>query len=154
MRATFPELESFGDDREKVISHAADTLEKVISARVQDRRDILAPSTGETYAWLPTLTSIKVLLYQNMRDQGIGKAELARRLGWYLPQLDRVPDIQHRSVLDLIDDALGAIGRWLHVTAAVVSDRVVEPVRKRTDGTESPHMTSPCRQRSIIDDSR
>ena len=32
-------------------------------------------------ATLPTLTAIKVVLYRGMREQGIGKAELARRLG-------------------------------------------------------------------------
>ena len=66
---------------------------------------------------MPTLTSVKVILYQGMRDQGIGKAELARRLGWHLPQVDRVLDIQHRSRLDQLDAALGAIGQQLLVSS-------------------------------------
>ena len=49
-------------------------------------------------------------------------AELARRLGWHLPQVDRILDVQHRSRLDQMDAALGAIGRRLHVTAAVTAD--------------------------------
>ena len=68
-------------------------------------------------ATLPTLTSVKVLLYQGMREQDVGKAELARRLGWHLPQVDRVLDIEHHSRLDQMDAALGAIGRRLQVTA-------------------------------------
>ena len=52
-----------------------------------------------------------------MRDQRIGKAELARRLGWHLPQVDRVLDIRHHSRLDQMDAALDAIGRRLHVYA-------------------------------------
>ena len=59
------------------------------------------------------------MLYQGMRDQGVGKAELARRLGWHLPQVDRVLDVQHRSRLDQMDAALGAIGGRLQVTTAV-----------------------------------
>ena len=55
-----------------------------------------------------------------MREQGIGKAELARRLGWHLPQIDRVLDVNHNSRLDQMEAALGAIGRQLEVT---VSDR-------------------------------
>ena len=55
------------------------------------------------------------MLYQGMREQGIGKAELARRLGWHLPQVDRVMDVQHRSRLDQMEAALGAIGRQLQV---------------------------------------
>ena len=58
------------------------------------------------------------MLYQEMKAQGIGKAELARRLGWRLPQVDRALDLQHHSRLDLMDAALGAVGRRLHVTAA------------------------------------
>ena len=65
------------------------------------------------------------MLYQGMRDQGIGKAELARRLGWFLPQVDRVLDVQHRSGMDMMDAALGAIGRRLHVTAADTADSAV-----------------------------
>lgn len=118
----FPELTTFGEDREEAIVRAVDALEEAIAARIHDRKDIPMPSQGETYAVLPTLTSVKVMLYQGMRDQGIGKAELARRLGWHLPQVDRVLDVQHRSRLEHMDAALGAIGRRLHVTAAAAGD--------------------------------
>ena len=121
----FPELTTFGDDREEAVSRAVPALEEAIAARVHDRKDIPTPSRGETYAVLPTLISVKVMLYQGMRDQGVGKAELARRLGWYLPQVDRVLDVQHRSGLDMMDAALGAIGRRLHVTAAATGDSPV-----------------------------
>ncbi len=114
----FPELTTFGEDRDEALSRAVDALEEAIAARIHDRKDIPPPSHGDTYALLPTLTSVKVMLYQGMRDQGVGKAELARRLGWHLPQVDRVLDVQHRSRLDQMDAALGAIGRRLHVTAA------------------------------------
>ena len=114
----FPELTTFGDDLDEAVARAVDALEEAIAARIHDRKDIPAPSEGQAYAVLPTLTSVKVILYQGMRDQGIGKAELARRLGWYLPQVDRVLDVQHRSGLDMMDAALGAIGQRLQVTAA------------------------------------
>ena len=94
---------------------AVNALEEAIAARIHDRKDIPLPSRGKTFALLPTLTSVKVMLYQDMREQGIGKAELARRLGWHLPQVDRVMDVQHRSRLDQMEAALGAIGRRLHV---------------------------------------
>ena len=121
----FPELTTFGDDREEAVARAVHALEEAIAARIHDRRDVPTPSQGQTYAVLPTLISVKVMLHQGMRDQGIGKAELARRLGWYLPQVDRVLDVQHRSGLDMMDAALGAIGRRLHVTAAATADSSV-----------------------------
>ena len=128
----FPEVTTFGDDREEAIARSVHALEEAIAARIHDREEIPTPSPGETYAILPTLTSVKVMLYQGMRDQGVGKAELARRLGWHMPQVDRALDVQHRSRLDQMDAALGAIGRQLHVTAAVTADPAVAAVGQET----------------------
>ena len=113
----FPELTTFGEDRAEALARAADALEEAIAARIHRSEGIPSPSAGDDRAVVPTLTAIKVILYQGMREQGIGKAELARRLGWHLPQVDRVLDVRHRSRLDRMDAALGAIGRHLEVSA-------------------------------------
>ena len=125
----FPELTTFGYDREEAVNRASQALEEAIAARIHDRRDIPPPSRGVAYAILPTLISVKVMLYQGMKEQGITKAELARRLGWHLPQVDRVLDVQHRSWLDQIDAALGAIGQQLHVSATASQGSVVPDVK-------------------------
>ena len=125
----FPELATFGDNREAAIDHAVDALEEAIAARIHDGKNIPPPSHGETYAILPTLTSVKVMLYQGMRDQGIGKAELARRLRWHMPQVDRVLDVEHRSRLDKMDAALKAIGRRLHVIPKTLKARMSSNAR-------------------------
>ena len=126
----FPESTTFGDDREAAIACAVHALEEAIAARIHDRKDIPTPSLGDTYAILPTLTSVKVMLYQEMREQGVGKAELARRVGWHLPQVDRALDVQHRSRFDMMDAAFGAVGKTLRVTAAAASDPVVASARR------------------------
>ena len=131
----FPELTTFGYDREEAAARAVHALEEAIAARIHDRRDIPMPSQGETFAVLPTLTSVKVMLYQGMREQGVGKAELARRLGWHMPQVDRVLDVQHRSRLDQMDAALGAIGRQLHVIAATTPDTGVAVAGNKPNGS-------------------
>lgn len=115
----FPELTTFGDDHEEAIAHAVDALEEAIAARIHYGEDIPPPSQGAhaTYAVLPTLTAIKVMLYQEMRAQGLGKAELARRLGWRLPQVNSVLDIQRKTPLGRIDAAMGAMGQRLYVEA-------------------------------------
>ena len=113
----FPELTTFGDDRDDTLTHAVDALEEAIASRIHAGQDVPSPSNGDVRVGLPSLTAVKVILYQGMRDDGVGKAELARRLGWHLPQVDRVLDIQHRSRMDQIDAALTAIGRELHVSA-------------------------------------
>ncbi len=111
----FPELTTFGDDRHEALARSVSALEEAIAARMHDKRDVPAPSGGDMQVTLPTLTAVKVILYQGMREQGIGKAELARRLGWHLPQVDRVLDVEHHSRLDRMDMALGAIGKRLSV---------------------------------------
>ncbi|MCY4545661.1 MAG: type II toxin-antitoxin system HicB family antitoxin [Gemmatimonadetes bacterium] len=115
----FPELNTFGMDREEAIARASDALEEAIAARIHDGLDIPFPSKGRDVAVLPTLTAVKVMLYRGMREQGIGKAELARRLGWHLPQVDRVLDVQHNSRMDQMDAAMGAIGRNLYVRDSI-----------------------------------
>ena len=77
----FPELTTFGDDREEAIARAVHALEEAIAARIHDRKDIPTPSRGETYAVLPTLTSVKVMLYQGMRDQGHRQGGVGPPLG-------------------------------------------------------------------------
>ena len=96
---------------------AVGALEEAVAARISARQDIPVLSQGKTRVSLPTLTAVKVILYQGMRDQDVGKAELARRLGWHLPQVDRVLDVNHHSRLDQMDTALGAIGLRLEVTS-------------------------------------
>ena len=113
----FPELTTFGNDRTEALARAVDALDEAIAARIHVGKEIPSPSRGGNRVRLPTLTAVKVMLYQGMNEQGIGKAELARRLGWHLPQVDRVLDVNHRSRLDRMDAALGAIGRHLEVSA-------------------------------------
>ena len=52
-----------------------------------------------------------------------------------MPQVDRVLDIQHRSRLDMMDAALGAIGRQLHVAASATAGSAVAAVGKETSGS-------------------
>ena len=113
----FPEVTSFGDDREEAYLRVVYAIEEAIASRIHGREDIPRPSIapGAVPVTLPTLTAVKVILYRNMREQGVGKAELARRLGWHLPQVDRVLDVNHKSRLDQMDAALRAIGRQLEV---------------------------------------
>ena len=88
----FPELTTFGIDEAEALARAVDALDEAIAARIHLGHEIPSPSPGKNQVTLPSLTAVKVILYQGMKDQGIGKAELARRLGWHLPQVDRVLD--------------------------------------------------------------
>ncbi|MCY3893252.1 MAG: type II toxin-antitoxin system HicB family antitoxin [Acidimicrobiaceae bacterium] len=123
----FPEVVTFGGDRTECMSRAVDAIEEAIAARINGRQDIPTPSRGERCVTMPTLTAVKVLLHQRMQSHGVTKAELARRLGWHMPQVDRVLDINHRSRLDRMDAALGAFdcGLAVEVTSATDGSRAI-----------------------------
>jgi TRAP-type C4-dicarboxylate transport system permease large subunit len=53
-----------------------------------------------------------------MRDQGVNKAELARRLGWHYPQVTRLFDFDHESYVEQLEAGLAAVGREVVVQTA------------------------------------
>lgn len=63
----FPELVTFGDDRDEALARAADALGEAIAARMHYNEDIPPPSQGTDCAVLPTLVAAKAMLYQSMR---------------------------------------------------------------------------------------
>ncbi|EAR21587.1 type II toxin-antitoxin system HicB family antitoxin [Nitrococcus mobilis] len=115
----FPEAATFGEDGVDALTRAVDALEEVMACRIADREEVPQPSAvgqGQYGVRLPALTEAKVLLYQEMRAQGVRKADLARRLHWHMPQVDRLLDLNHASRLDQIEAALAALGKRLDVT--------------------------------------
>jgi antitoxin HicB len=106
----FPELTTFGENEEDALRHAVDALEEAIAARIHARENVPEPSHGRLRVAVPTQTALKLTLYQAMRRKHIRKAELARRLNWHAPQVDRLLDLRHASRLDQIDAAAHALG--------------------------------------------
>lgn len=113
----FPEALTFGEDRQDALARAVEAIETAIMGRMAGRENIPRPTkTGKDYAVLPALTAAKLSLYWAMREDGVGKAALARALGWHPPQVDRLLDLNHASKLDAIEAALAALGRKLEIT--------------------------------------
>jgi len=113
-----PEAHAFGDDENEALRRGVDALETALSLYIEDRREIPKPSPvrkNSKYVVLPALTEAKVSLYQAMRQAGIGKADLARRLGWHMPQIDRLLDLDHASRLDQLEAAFAAINKRLTI---------------------------------------
>ena len=114
----FPELFTHGDDRAEALNSARDALIETLSGRIRDREDIpdgLEPAnldlSTEDVLQLPTQIELKVSLYRELQEQGITKAELARRLGCNQKQIDRLLDLHHASRLDRLDQAYMALGK-------------------------------------------
>ena len=112
-----PGVHTFGTNRDEALARAVDALETMFMGIIADREDIPlpAPAKRPPFVELPALTEAKILLYRTMRSGGIGKAELARRLGWHLPQVDRLLDLRHASRLDQIEQAFRILGRQLTI---------------------------------------
>ena len=67
---------------------------------------------------LSALGMAKAALYEAMREQRVGRAELARRLRWCLPQVARVLDLRHASRMEEVEPALAALGLRLVIDVA------------------------------------
>ena len=122
--ATFidvPEAITFGADEDEALLNAMDALETGLSFFVDARKPLPVPSKpkrGQKTVRPSALECAKLGVYQAMTEQGIKKAELARRLGWHMPQVDRLFDLRHASRLDQLEQAARALGRRLEVTLA------------------------------------
>lgn len=115
-----PEAITQGEDSEEALLYAIDALESALSFYVDARKPLPVPSA---HAGRPTvrpsaLECAKLGVYQAMTEQGIRKSELARRLGWHMPQVDRLFDLRHASRMDQIEAAAHALGRQVDVRVA------------------------------------
>ena len=116
-----PEAITFGADEDEALLQAVDALESALAFYVGERQPLPAPSKpkrGQKTVRPSALECAKLGVYQAMTEQGIKKAELARRLGWHVPQVDRLFDLNHASRFDQIEAAARALGRQVEVRVA------------------------------------
>ena len=114
-----PEAITQGEDEDEALMYAVDALESALSFYVDDRKPLPKPSKpkrGQRTVRPTALECAKLGVYQAMMEQGIRKSELARRLGWHMPQVDRLFDLKHASRLDQIEAAARALGRHIEVS--------------------------------------
>ncbi len=126
-----PGTVTFGEDAAEALAHAEEALSVMISALMDDNEDIPEPSRpkrGQPSVTLSPLVASKVLLYNRMRELGVTKAELARRLGGKNPtHVTRLLNVLHRSRHDQLDEAMTVLGARL-----VVSAKPLPPLRTRS----------------------
>ena len=116
-----PEAITFGADTDEALMYAVDALETALSFYVDARKPLPVPSKpkrGQKTVRPSALECAKLGVYRAMTEQGIKKAELARRLGWHMPQVDRLFDLRHASRLDQIEAAARALGRHVEVSVS------------------------------------
>jgi antitoxin HicB len=113
-----PEAITQGDNEGEALANAVDALETALSFYIDAGRGLPKPAKGKRTVRPSALGCIKLAIYHSMREQGVKKSELARRLGWHMPQVDRLLDLTHASRLDQAEAALTSLGRTLEVKVA------------------------------------
>lgn len=116
-----PEAITEGDTHDEALLRAEDALESALAMYVAAKQPLpisSEPAPGEALVPLSALGMAKAALYEAMRAQGVGRTELARRLRWHLPQVNRVLDLRHASKMEQVEVALAALGLRLVVDVA------------------------------------
>jgi len=116
-----PEAITFGADEDEALLNAIDALETGLSFCVDELKALPVPSKakkGQKTITPSALECAKLGIYKAMTEEGIKKAELARRLGWHMPQVDRLFDLRHASKLDQIEAAAHVLGKKINIEIA------------------------------------
>ena len=112
-----PEVTTFGDDEADAMRRAVGAIEEAIAARMAGGEDVPeGHQRGPRLVRLPALTVLKVELYRQLREAGMTRAELARRLGWKRESVDRLFRLEHASRLEQLEAAFAALGQAVSVS--------------------------------------
>lgn len=113
-----PEAISQGDALEEALDAAEGALEAAIEMRIQDGLEIPLPSQtrkGEHLAALPVGSAMKAAIYLAMKEQGLSKTDLARRLALDEKEARRILDPRHPTKMPTLERALHALGKRVEV---------------------------------------
>ena len=117
-----PGVVTYGDTRSDALHQAVDAIETFIASLMSDGLDVPRPHTlkrlpaNQALVPLTTMTTLKLELYWAMRDAGLTRAELMRRLNWKRESVDRLFRLDHASRLDQMETALRALGREVDIS--------------------------------------
>ncbi len=113
-----PEAHTFGDTKDEALAQATDALETALSMYIDEGRDLPKASAkrGRPIVCPSLIGTMKLGVYQAMREGKIRKTELARRLGWSLMQVDRVLDLTHSSRVEQLEAAYGALNKHVNIS--------------------------------------
>ena len=111
---------TYGVDKPEALGHADEAVRAILASMMDAREDIPVPDfehrEQDEVLKLPWQTELKVELYRALRDAGLTRADLQRRLGWQRESVDRLFRLDHNSRLDNIEDAFEAFGKSVRFT--------------------------------------
>ena len=118
---TFPDFLEAGTDGEtleEALAEAADCLAEAVAGRIVRAENIPKASRKQKSQYaiaIPAQVAAKAALYLAMKETGIDKSDLARRLGCGVKEVRRLLDPKQPSEIQRIEEALAAIGQELVV---------------------------------------
>jgi antitoxin HicB len=115
-----PEALTLGDTKEEALRHAVDALETALDFYFDHGRPVpmpSAPKRGQKLVELPASVSAKVLLFNELVEQRVRPADLAKRLSIPRQHVNRLLDPRHSTKIDNIAAALKALGKTLEIRA-------------------------------------
>ena len=109
---------TWGDDQAEALALAEDCLVTALYGCVRYGEAIPrpGPARGRPMIAVPPLVAAKLALYSAMRDQGIGQAELARRLGVSDKVVSSILHLKRRTHIAQLERALAQLGVQLEVS--------------------------------------
>ena len=117
-----PEVTTFGDTEEEAMLMAAGAVAEAIEARLKAFEGIPKPSASSDSRTVRVdlNQTFKVELFWAMEKEGRTRADLARALGWYRNQVDRLFDSNHNTKLSQFQQAFDEMGLTVKVGASAV----------------------------------
>ena len=113
-----PEAITGGSDRAETLQMAEAALAAALARYVHNGSPVPTPSEpvdDQELVPVPAAVAAKLALYTAMKEQGITKVELARRLGVSESAVRKLTNPDHRSHVSLVQEALRSVGRKLNV---------------------------------------
>lgn len=113
-----PEAITQGDSVDEALREAEGAVQAAIEGRIEDSLKIPEPSRpkrGERLVATPVTTALKAAVYLAMREQGVTKIELARRMKMDEKEARRMLDPNHPTKVPTLERALTALGRRAEV---------------------------------------
>lgn len=113
-----PEAITEGDTLDEAREMAADALLTAMDFYFEGKRKVPEASKvekDEELVDLPVSAAAKVLLLNEMIDQKVTAADLARRLNTSPQVVNRIVDLHHSTKIDTLAEALEALGKRLEI---------------------------------------
>lgn len=111
-----PEAITWGATRVEALAMAQDCLDEALAARINAGLEVPTPGArrrGDTPVEASALMAAKSALYLTLKESGISKSALARRMGVDEKEVRRLLDPRHASRLNAIATAVEALGKRL-----------------------------------------